>query len=520
MVGDTSSSRVEFRDFTSLPVSLHKKILQWRNNQEVRKWMFTDRAIAQDEHSRFVKKLSNNKQKRYWVACVNAIPVGVVYIDFSIQSNTEATLGMYIAPEWQGKGFGTIVLSNFITSLAPSLGVQSLWLELYVENQAARRLYSNQGFTEFGKPKTTTKGKVIRMKKELQPKHLQIGERKVGPGHPVYIVAELSCNHVQKFDVAVKTIEAIAKCGVDAVKIQTYKPETMTIDCDKPDFQIKQGTIWDGTTFYSLYEEAYTPWEWQPKLQRIARELGLDFFSSPFDITAVDFLAELDVPVYKVASFEIKDIPLVRKIAQQGKPVIISTGIAKKADIELAVQTCRDAGNNQIALLKCTSAYPTPFEDVNLLTMPDLKTAFDVVVGLSDHTMGSVVPIAAVALGASIVEKHFILDRSLGGPDSQFSMEPDEFSAMANSVRETQKALGEVTYKLSESSKKAETIGRSLYVVENVKAGEVFSERNVRSIRPGYGLAPKYFDQILGKHAKVDIERGTRFSLDLLQEGL
>jgi len=342
---------------------------------------------------------------------------------------------------------------------------------------------------------------------------MEINGRKVGRGYPTYIVAELSCNHLQQFDLAVKTIEAIAKTGADAIKIQTYKPDTMTIDCDKPDFRISQGTIWDGVTFYSLYEEAYTPWEWQPKLQKVATDLGLDFFSSPFDSTAADFLEKMHVPVYKIASFEIRDIPLIRHIAKKGKPMIISTGIADLADTKLALKVCKEEGNTQVALLKCTSAYPTPLEDVNLLTMPDLARKFKVVAGLSDHTLEHFVAVAAVALGASIVEKHVILKRSQGGPDSKFSMEPDEFAAMVRDIRNVEKSLGVVKYDLSASSEQAKTIGRSLYVVEDIKKGDEFTAENVRSIRPGYGLAPKHLPDVLGKTANRDIERGTQFSL-------
>ncbi len=338
---------------------------------------------------------------------------------------------------------------------------------------------------------------------------LNIGKRKIGPGYPALIVAELSCNHLQKFDLAVKTIEAMKKAGVEAVKIQTYTPDTITIDSTRSDFQIKQGTIWDGKNLHKLYEEAYTPWDWQPKLQKIAHKLGMLFFSSPFDKSAVDFLAKMSVPAYKLASFEIRDIPLIRHMAKQGKPMIISTGIAELADIQLAVATCKAAGNHKIALLKCTSAYPAPLKEVNLHTMADMKKRFRTVVGLSDHTLGNVVPTAAIALGASVIEKHFIIDRKLGGPDAPFSMEPDEFKKLVEDIRATELALGKVTYTLGEKANKARAFGRSLYVVANVRKGEKFTATNIRSIRPGYGLHPKFYDQVLGKKAKKNISRGT-----------
>lgn len=330
----------------------------------------------------------------------------------------------------------------------------------------------------------------------------------------VFIIAELSANHNQDFDLALKTIKAMKDSGADAVKLQTYTPDTMTIDCDNQYFQINKGTLWDGKTLYNLYKEAYTPWEWQPKLKEYAESLGLFCFSSPFDKTSVDFLEKMNVQAYKVASFEITDIPLIKYIASKGKPIIISTGIATLSDIELAVNTCRESGNNQISLLKCTSAYPAPFEEVNLRTMPNLKETFNVEVGLSDHTLGISIPIAAVALGAKIIEKHFILDRSLGGPDSEFSLEPEEFKSMVKSIREVEKALGTVNYNLTDKIIKSREFSRSLFAVENIKSGEIISENNVKSIRPGFGLHPKYLTEILGKTVKNDIAKGTPITFE------
>ncbi|MEW6410570.1 MAG: pseudaminic acid synthase [Nitrospirota bacterium] len=353
---------------------------------------------------------------------------------------------------------------------------------------------------------------------------INIKDRIIGDNHPVFIIAELSANHLQKFDLAVDTIKAIKESGADAVKLQTYTPDTITIDCDNEYFRIKQGTIWDGKTFYQLYQEAYTPWEWQPKLKEIAEGLGLFCFSSPFDKTAVDFLEGMNVPAYKVASFEITDIPLIEYIASKGKPVIISTGIATLSDIEEAVNACKRMENEQIALLKCISAYPAPLEEVNLRTIPNLKGAFKTVVGLSDHTLGIFVPIAAVALGARIIEKHFILDRKLGGPDSAFSLEPEEFKEMVKAVKEVEKALGpacannagkEINYELSEKVKKSREFSRSLFVIKDVKAGELFTEENVKSIRPGNGLHPKYLKDILNKRAVCDIKKGTPMNWEL-----
>ena len=333
----------------------------------------------------------------------------------------------------------------------------------------------------------------------------------------VFIIAELSANHNQKFELAVETIKAAKNSGADAVKLQTYTPNTITIDCDIEYFQIKHGTIWDGKTLYQLYKEAYTPWEWQPKLKQIAEEEGLICFSSPFDKTAVDFLEAMNVPAYKVASFEITDIPLIEYIASKGKPVIISTGIATLADIEEAVNACRRVGNNDIALLKCTSSYPAPIDEANLLTIAHLRDTFKVIPGLSDHTLGRDAAIAAVALGARIIEKHFILNRKLGGPDAAFSMEPEEFKKMVTSIRNVEKALGSVNYQLSLKVEKSRVFARSLFIVKDVKADEIITEENVRSIRPGNGLHPRYYNEILGKKFRKDFKLGTPISWEMLE---
>ncbi len=346
---------------------------------------------------------------------------------------------------------------------------------------------------------------------------IKLSEKIIGENYPVFIVAELSANHLQDFNLAVKTIKAMKESGADAVKLQTYTPDTITIDCHNDYFKIKQGTIWDGKNLYSLYKEACTPWEWQPKLKNIAEEIGLICFSTPFDKTAVDFLEEMSVTAYKVASFEITDIPLIEYIASKGKPVIISTGIATLSDIEEAVMVCKKMGNKQIALLKCTSAYPAPLEEVNLRTIPNLRETFRTVVGLSDHTTGISVPIASIALGAKIIEKHFILDRTLDGPDAPFSLEPEEFKTMVKAIREVEKALGEVSYEVSDKIKKSREFSRSLFAVKDVKTGEIFTEENVKSIRPGFGLPPKYLKDILGKNARIDIEKGTPLKWEAIE---
>lgn len=344
----------------------------------------------------------------------------------------------------------------------------------------------------------------------------KIDKREIGKNNPVFIIAELSANHLGNFDLAVETIKAMKDSGADAVKFQTYTPDTITLNSQSEYFKIKQGTIWDNTNLYDLYNDAYMPWEWQPKLKKIAEKLGLIVFSSPFDKTSVDFLEDMDMPAYKIASFEITDIPLIEYVASMGKPVIISTGIAELCDIELAVKTCKKASNDQIALLKCTSSYPAPLEEINLRTIPHLKETFNTVVGLSDHTLGSSVPAASVVLGARIIEKHFILDRNLGGPDSAFSLEPSEFKSMVKSVREVETALGKVSYELTEKTKCNREFSRSLFAVKDIKKGEKFTENNVKSIRPGFGLHPKYLKDIIGKTAGKNILKGTPLNWNLI----
>ena len=347
--------------------------------------------------------------------------------------------------------------------------------------------------------------------------NFRIGDFEIGKDNRVFIIAELSANHNQNYDIAVQSIKAIKDCGADAVKLQTYTPDTLTIDSDKDYFKIQQGTIWDGTTLYQLYQKAYTPWEWQPKLKKLAEELGLICFSSPFDKTAVDFLEQMEVPAYKIASFEIVDLPLIEYVASKGKPIIISTGIATEEEIKEAVDVCRRTGNNQIALLKCTSEYPASIEDANLKTIPAMAKKFNVVVGLSDHTLGTIVPVASTAIGAKIIEKHFILDKRLGGPDAAFSLEPQEFKKMVDEVRRVEKSLGKISFELTEKIGKSRSFARSLFIVKDTKAGEKFSDENVRSIRPSSGIQPKYLKEILGKKAKRNIERGTPLSWDLIE---
>lgn len=338
----------------------------------------------------------------------------------------------------------------------------------------------------------------------------------INESSPVFIIAELSANHNGSLDTAIETVRAAKRAGANCIKLQTYTADTLTIDCDKDDFLIK-GTIWEGKNYYKLYQEAYTPWEWHKEIMKVAKEEGLVCFSSPFDPSSVDFLEKLNVPAYKIASFEITDIPLIEYVASKGKPIIISTGIATIEDIELAIDACHRMGNKDIALLKCTSSYPAPIEEANMMMVRDIAERFGVISGLSDHTMGATVPIVATCFGAKIIEKHFILDRAIGGPDASFSMNEQEFTQMVKSVREAEQAIGKIDYSLTEKQIKGKDFSRSLYIVNNIKTGDILTKENIRSIRPGFGLHPKYYNEILGKKVTINLEKGERLELKHIQ---
>jgi len=345
-----------------------------------------------------------------------------------------------------------------------------------------------------------------------------LGNRIIDENSPAFIIAEMSANHMMDFERAVKIIEAAKEAGADAIKLQTYTPDTITIDCDNEYFQITQGTIWDGTTLHKLYRTAFTPWEWQPKLKKIAEENGLICFSSPIDLNAIDFMEEMNMPVYKVASFEITDIPFIRKIAKLHKPIIMSTGIAYPDDIELALNVCREEGNEDVILLKCTSAYPSPYEDINLKLIPDMAKRYDVLTGLSDHTLGSAVSVGSIPLGARVIEKHLTLRREDGGPDGAFSMEPQEFKEMVENIRIVEKALGKATYELTPKQIKSREHSRSLFVVKDMKAGEMLNQDNVKSIRPGFGMHTKHYEEILGKRVNRDLKKGTPMDFEYIEK--
>jgi pseudaminic acid synthase len=344
---------------------------------------------------------------------------------------------------------------------------------------------------------------------------IEIAGRRIGAGQPTYIIAEMSANHAQDFDQAVRIVEAARDAGADAIKLQTYTPDTLTIDCRNEHFRI-EGTMWDGRVLHDLYREAQTPWEWQPRLKQVAEKMGLHLFSTPFDASAVDFLEDMGVPAHKIASFENVDLPLLRRAAATGKPIIMSTGMATLSEIDEAVTTIREAGGRQLCLLKCTSAYPAPPSEMNLRTIPHLADTFGIPVGLSDHTLDVGVPVAAVALGACVIEKHLTLSREMPGPDSGFSLEPREFREMVDAVRTAEAALGRVNYGVSERERKSRVFRRSLFVVEDVKAGEPLTLANVRSIRPGNGLHTRHLEDVVGRVAARDIARGTPLSWDLM----
>jgi pseudaminic acid synthase len=345
---------------------------------------------------------------------------------------------------------------------------------------------------------------------------ITIGNRNLGPGHPTFIIAEVSANHNQNLALARETVHAAAAAGVDAVKLQTYTPDTITFNSDAEPFQVTHGSVWDGRTLYSLYEEGFTPWEWHAELFELARSLGLEAFSSPFDPTAVQFLDELNVPAFKIASFEIVDIPLVQDAASRGKPIILSTGIAREVDVQLAVDACRAVGNDNIIVLKCTSSYPAPASELNLRTIPDIAQRFNCLSGISDHTMTNTASVAAVALGAAVIERHIIVDRKLGGLDSTFSTDANEFAELVRAVRETEAALGSVTYDLTASAEASRVHSRSLFVVDDVRAGDVLTGVNVRSIRPAHGLAPVLLPEVLGRVFARDVVAGTPLTTDML----
>jgi len=447
--------------------------------------MKNQEKISWDEHLDFLHGLKSDSAKQYWLVIERAEGIGIV--NLQKLNNVSAEGGLYKNPELK-RPVGRLLI-KMLELEARAMGYQEIILNVKDNNDRAIGLYRGAGYSRISHD-----ADYIVMKKNI--------------GSKVTIVAELSANHGHNIETAMETISAAAESGADAIKIQTYTTDTITIDSDKEYFRIKSGTLWDGQTLYGLYRQAYTPWEWHAELKEYAESLGLIFFSTPFDKSAVDFLEKLDVPWYKIASFEITDTPLIEYAASKGKPMILSTGIADASDILLAVESCRKVDNDDITLLQCVSSYPASPETANLRMIPNLAETFGVKSGLSDHTEGSVSAIAAAALGAVMIEKHFILDKKIGGPDASFSMEPRDFKYMVESVRITEAAMGKIDYSLTEKKKQGRKFSRSLFAVEDIEKGAVLTEQNVRSIRPGDGLHPKYLGEVLGKTAACDIGRG------------
>ena len=491
---DFATEHFTFKNYINLDSACHKEILKNRNSPEIRKWMTDGQEISFSEHNEFIKSLKNSEDRIYWACFYNDRMIGSFCLN-PFTAGFSGEIGSYIFPEYMGQGLGSLMKKEACEYVLKSRLVSNIISKVRKEN--AKNIHVNK---KIGFSITYEDDEYVYMTMRFGA----FVTRKT------FIIAEMSANHNHNFNTAVKTVKAAKKAGADAIKLQTYTADSLTLDCDGEDF-VRKGGLWSGYTLYNLYKEAYTPWEWHKELFRIAKEEGLVCFSTPFDKTAVDFLDDLENPIYKIASFEITDIPLIKYVASKKKPIILSTGVAMTKDIELALRTIRTQGCNDITLLKCTSEYPAPIAEVNLLTIPDMKTRFGVKSGISDHTLGSDVAVAAVALGAEVVEKHFIIDRGVGGPDAAFSMEADEFTAMVKSIRNVESALGFVKYPSDVREIRGRTMCRSLYVASDIKKGDVITEENVRSVRPGYGEHPKYLPELLGKRVNRDLKKGDRF---------
>ncbi len=500
-------------------------LYRWQQDPEIRRWSLSSGpSNFADHQSWFDRKLNDQNCCIFIGEIETGTEFGLVRFDLVADY---AVVGILLDAQFRGCRLAAVLLAAALERFAEKHCDRDTVAIIKPDNVASQRAFSSVGFEFVGNemvqgqpaerwvskgniPKTQRRSTIGGKGNSMNDNStIEICNRKIGTGLPTYVIAELSANHGQRFESALELVYAAKAAGADAVKLQTYKPETITLDCDALPFRINGGTLWDGQTLFELYQTAYMPWEWQPRLMQTAREVGLHCFSSPFDDTAVDFLESLNVPAYKVASFELVDVSLLKRIGQTGKPVIVSTGMATLEEIELAVATLRKSGARQIALLKCTSAYPSPPSEMNLNTIGDMAARFDVPIGLSDHTLGIAVPVCAVALGASIVEKHLTMDRAAGGPDGAFSLEPTEFRQMVEAIRVTEKSLGKVIYGGANSEQACKSFRRSLFVVRDVAAGEVLTRDHVRSIRPGDGLEPRHLDAVIGRRAANDLSRGT-----------
>jgi pseudaminic acid synthase len=489
IINNFSYDDFHFINYTLLSEVHIKKIFDVRNLASIRSTMTNSDPISWEEHLSFIESLKRSSEKVYFAVIRKHTFICSISLHPIVKREQWAEWGIYVNPEFEGEGLAKKLSTIFFDHLRKNSLLRKIKALVKFDNSHSLLFHKKLGFIETGRDTTYA--------------HLELSLKKT------FIIAELSANHNGSKKLAIETVLAAKQAGADAVKLQTYTADTITIDCRNDYFKIKQGTIWDGKFLFDLYKEAYTPWEWHAELFEIARDEGLIIFSTPFDNSAVDFLESINNPIYKIASFEITDINLIRYAASKGKPMILSTGIATEEDIKLAVETCRKVGNDDITLLKCTSCYPAPVEKANLATIPDMASRFGVKVGISDHTTTNSVAIAAVSLGASVVEKHLIVDRKAGGPDSKFSMEPYEFRLMTDSIREVERAIGTISYPTDTSTIPGREFSRSLFIVKNIKKGELLTEKNIRSIRPAYGIHPKYLKDILGKKVICDIEAGT-----------
>ena len=489
-------------NFIDLKIKEKKEILDWRNSNDISKWMLTQ-DITLEKHLSFIERLKDDKENIYYKVIDEDKKkgIGVIYFN-NIQFKNKAEIGLYLNPEFLDLKYGNLLLKE-ILKISKKLKIKKILVKILKNNTRMKKFCLKNKFkiTEETEQLILMEREVIsRMKKKVK------------------IIAELSANHGHSIEIAKESIRVAKECGADAIKIQTYTAETMTLNCDNEYFKIQQGTIWDGTTLYKLYQEAYTPWEWHKELFNYAKEIGIEIFSTPFDKTAVDLLEELETPIYKIASFEINDIPLIEYAASKGKPMIISTGVGTEEEIREAVEACKKMGNNDITLLQCTSQYPAKLEDANLVMIRDLAERFCVKSGLSDHTMGSLVATTAVAMGATVIEKHFIVNRDIGGPDSSFSMTPDEFKEMVENIRNVEKMIGNISYEITEKKKKSFKFKRSLFVSKDIKKGEVLTEEHIKSVRPSDGISPKYYYKVLGKKASKNLKFGEPLKFEDIEE--
>ena len=493
-----------------------QQFFDWRNDPMVVAASFTPGKIEmQDHRSWYLQKLASDYCSLYVVEH-DSVPAGQVRFDID---GSSATINYSLGSDFRGRGLARDSVSKALAAFqADHADVPTVIAFVKPDNIASCKVFEKLNFEADGFDTTVQANRYhLDLNALLDDRIVEIAGRKIGPGHPPYVIAEISANHNGSLDAALRLIEAAAEAGADAVKIQTYRADTITLDSDKPEFQIKGG-LWDGRTLYELYEQAHTPWEWHGDLFAKARDVGITLFSSPFDFTAVDLLEELDSPAFKIASFEAVDLPLIKRVAQTGKPMIISTGMSDEDEIAEAVDTARQAGCEQLVVLHCVSGYPAPASDYNLRTIADIGTQHNVVVGLSDHTLGNATAIAAIALGASVIEKHFTLDREGGGPDDSFSLEPGELADLCRDCHAAWQALGQVDYSRKQSEQGNAQFRRSLYVVTDVKAGDLVSADNVRSVRPGFGLAPRHYEEILGRRFAIDVEKASPVSWELLKD--